>query len=102
MTIPAYLESENWVRNVFSAKAVGRGGVLHRAVRDVERYVGREAFAQEVLKRGFTLVENGDQFVIFCNRDPVRLIVDRDPPPLSERARPVFRRAAPEGAAPHR
>lgn len=93
MTLPSHLEPENWLRTVFSAKAVGRGGILHRAIRDVERYAGRARFMAEVHKRGFTLVENGTQFVVFCNRDPVRLVVDRDPPSLSERAFPVFRRA---------
>jgi hypothetical protein len=94
MTTPLYLEPENWMRTIFSAKAVGRGGVVHRSVRDVERYAGRDAFAAEVHRRGFTLVENGAQFVVFCNRDPVRLIVDRDPPRLSERAMPTFRRSS--------
>lgn len=86
--MPSYLESENWLRNVFSAKAVGRGGVIHRAARDVEHYAGRDAFLHEVQRRGFTLVENGDQLVVFCNRDPVRLVVQRDPPKLSQRAWP--------------
>lgn len=91
MTQPTYLESENWLRNVFSAKSVGRGGVIHRAARDVDRYAGRAAFLDEVRRRGFTLVENGDQFVVFCNRDPVRLLVNRDPPKLSQRAWPMTR-----------
>lgn len=94
MTMPSCLESAKWLRALFSAKAVGRGGVVHRAVRDVERYAGRAAFVAEVRKRGFTLVENGEQFVIFCNREPVRLVVDRDRPPLSERAFPTFRRSS--------
>lgn len=94
MTLPPHLDSALWLRALFSAKAVGRGGVVHRAVRDVERYAGREAFVAEIRKRGFTLVENGEQFVIFCNRDPVRLIVDRDKPRLSERAFPSFRASA--------
>ncbi len=81
------------MRNVFSAKAVGRGGVIQRSARDVERVVGRSAFLREVQRRGFTLVENGDQLVVFCNRDPVRLIVQRDPPSLSQRASPVGRGA---------
>ncbi|OSQ49321.1 hypothetical protein [Marivita geojedonensis] len=93
MTIPDYLDPDTWLRNVFSAKAVGRGGVIHRSARDVERIVGRDAFLREVQRRGFTLVENGDQLVVFCNRDPVRLIVQRDPPSLSQRAWPMGRDA---------
>ncbi len=89
------LDPDNWLAAVFSAKAVGRGGVIHRATKDIERFVGRERFIREVHKRGFTLVENGTQLVVFCNRDAVRLIVERDPPKLSERAYPVFRRSDP-------
>lgn len=94
MESPSHIDPEHWLRDVFSAKAVGRGGVIHRAVRDVERISGRELFVSEVHKRGFTLVENGGQFVVFCNRDAVRLIVDRHPPKLSERAYPVFQRSS--------
>lgn len=86
MTIPSYLEPDKWLRTVFSAEAVGRGGVIQRSARDVERLVGRSAFLREVQRRGFTVVENGDQLVVFCNRDPMRLIVQRDPPSLSQRA----------------
>lgn len=96
MAIPTYLEAENWLRTVFSAKAVGRGGVIYRAARDVERYAGLDAFIREVHRRGFTLVENGDQFVVFCNRYPVRLLVERDPPKLSQRAWPVHIQACDE------
>ncbi|WP_348647584.1 aspartate aminotransferase [Marivita sp. S6314] len=94
MTRPTHLDPDEWLRAVFSAKSVGRGGVIHRATRDVERFAGRKAFLAEVRKRGFTLVENGSQFVVFCNREPVRLVVERDPPRLSDRALPTFRRSA--------
>lgn len=91
MTIPSSLDPDTWLSNVFSAKTVGRGGVIHRSARDVERVVGRDAFLREVQRRGFTMVENGDQLVVFCNREPVRLIVQRDPPSLSQRAWPTGR-----------
>ena len=91
MTIPSFLDPDTWLRNVFSAKAVGRGGVIHRSACDVEQVVGRDAFLREVRRRGFTLVENGDQLVVFCNRDPVRLVVQRDQPSLSQRAWPKGR-----------
>ena len=93
MTMPRILDADTWLRDVFSAKAVGRGGVIHRSASEVEQVVGRDAFLHEVQKRGFTLVENGDQLVVFCNRDPVRLIVQRAPPSLSQRAWPSVRDA---------
>jgi len=68
-------EARRWLRGVFSAQAVNRGGVIRRAVRDVDRIVGRAAFEAEVQRRGFHMVENAGQFVIFCNNEPVRVIL---------------------------
>ncbi|HBS50897.1 MAG TPA: hypothetical protein DEA05_12825 [Rhodobacteraceae bacterium] len=36
--------------------------------------VGRELFLSEIRRRGFTAVENGDQIIVFCNAQPVRLL----------------------------
>ena len=58
---------EQWLRQLFAAKAVNRGGVVRRAVRDVERMVGRDRFIEAVAERGFHLVESGGQFVVICN-----------------------------------
>ncbi|WP_306467175.1 N-(5'-phosphoribosyl)anthranilate isomerase [Limimaricola sp. G21655-S1] len=60
---------------MFSARSAVQGGVLRRKTRDVERYVGREAFLAEMRRRGFSVVENAGQFVIFCNREPIRRIL---------------------------
>jgi hypothetical protein len=38
----------------------------------VDRFVGREAFLAEMRRRGFSVVENAGQLVIFCNREPIR------------------------------
>ena len=57
-----------------SIEAAREGGVIRRKVRDVERYVGREAFLDEMKRRGFPVVENAGQFVIFCNREPIRRV----------------------------
>ncbi len=54
---------------LFSAKAALSGGVVRRAVRDVEREVGRDAMIAEVTRRGFHLLECADQFVIICAPD---------------------------------
>ena len=91
MSSSSLLDPDLWLRSMFSAKAVGRGGVVHRAIRDVDRYAGRDRLIGEVQRRGFTMVENGEYFVIFCNREPVRLVVRRDTPSLSERAMPADR-----------
>jgi len=72
--IPEYLTPELWLNQVFSSGEAIKGGVVKRQIRDVERLVGRDAFAAELRRRGFQAVENGRHFVIFCNRKPVRLV----------------------------
>ena len=69
------LSPEIWLRDVFSAKAVGRGEVIRRSLRDIERYAGLSRFLTEVEQRGFRAVENNGQVVVFCNRETVRRLV---------------------------
>lgn len=72
--IRALLPPDIWMLQIFSSKSAREGGVVRRSVRDVERIVGRGAFEQEVRRRGYHAVENAGQFVIFCNRGPVRVV----------------------------
>lgn len=65
---------ENWLAEIFAAKAAKRGGIVRRAVRDVEREIGRDALVAEVKRRRFHLVENGGQFIIICNDGGLRVI----------------------------
>ena len=72
--LPDHLRAEKWLRHMFASKAVQDGGVVRRKVRDVERLAGRDAFEREIRRRGFRAVENGGQFVVFCNNEDVRVI----------------------------
>lgn len=74
-SLPTYLSADHWVAHLFTSQAAREGGVIRRKVRDVERFVGREPFLEEMRRRGFPVVENAGQFVIFCNREPLRRIV---------------------------
>lgn len=65
---------EIWIAQVFSAKAVQRGGVVRRKLRDIDRIVGRDRFLWEVRRRGFHALENNGNLVIFCNRAPIRIV----------------------------
>ncbi|WP_425101277.1 N-(5'-phosphoribosyl)anthranilate isomerase [Tropicibacter sp. S64] len=69
---PDFIRPEDWLRTIFSARAAADGGVVRRKTRDIERIVGRERFASELARRGFSAVENGGQTVIFCNAEPIR------------------------------
>ncbi len=69
------ISPETFFGSLFSSKAAQTGAVVRRKVRDVERYVGRDEFLIELRRRGYPVVENAGQFVIFCNREPIRRIV---------------------------
>ncbi len=66
------LSPEIWLHDLFSSKAVQRGGVIRRKARDVERFAGMERFMLEIHRRGFQVAQNSGQIVIFCNRAPIR------------------------------
>jgi len=72
--LPAIVTPDIWLRQIFSARAARDGGVVRRQVRDIERIVGRAGFEAELRRRGYRAIENAGQYVIFCNREPVRLV----------------------------
>jgi hypothetical protein len=74
MLRPLPLAAHPWLQELFSAKAALNGGVVRRAIRDVEREIGRAAFVSEVRRRGFHLVECGGQFIVICNPGQVRIL----------------------------
>ena len=61
--------------HLFSSQAAREGGVIRRKVRDIDHYLGRDAFLSEMRRRGFPVVENAGQFVIFCNQEQIRRVV---------------------------
>ncbi len=64
-----------WFRHFFQRKRRD-GGVVRRKVRDMERIVGRDVFSAELRRRGYSAVENAGQIIIFCNAEPVEIVVD--------------------------
>ncbi len=77
MFAPARISEDErhvWLDLVFKAKAVGRGGIVRRAVKDIEREVGRERFIAEVRRRRFHMVECGGQFIVICNPGHMQVI----------------------------
>ena len=66
------ISAQQFFLELFGSQAAARGEIVRRKVRDVESYIGREAFLTEAKRRGFPVVENAGQFVIFCNNEPIR------------------------------
>ena len=69
------ISPEEFFSRLFSSKAARSGAVVRRQVRDVERYVGREHFLLELRRRGFPVIENAGQFIIFCNQEPIERVI---------------------------
>lgn len=63
------------MQRIFDAKAAREGHVVRRSLSDIDLIVGRDAFGRELQRRGYHAVLNGDQVVIFCNNQPIRLWV---------------------------
>ncbi len=72
--LPDTISPERWLVHLFSARSAAEGGTVRRKVADVERLIGRARFIYEVHRRGFRVVENAGQFIVFCNREPVYLL----------------------------
>ena len=68
------LVGQDWLDQIFRAKAAHRGGVVRRKIADVEREVGRNALELEVRRRGFHLIECDRDFVILCTAAPLNII----------------------------
>jgi hypothetical protein len=71
---PPNMSTAAFLADVFGSRLVRDGKVIRRATRDVERYMGREAFIEEVYRRGFRAVESAGQIVVFCNAEPVKIL----------------------------
>ncbi|MBV2361138.1 N-(5'-phosphoribosyl)anthranilate isomerase [Thalassococcus sp. CAU 1522] len=65
---------EDWIRRIFASRAAAEGGVVRRKSADIDRFVGRARFLAELDRRGYRAVENGGQTIIFCNREPIRVL----------------------------
>jgi hypothetical protein len=70
-----HMSPDRWVAQMFSARTAAEGGIVRRRVSDVERLIGRDRFVKEIARRGYRAVENSGHFVIFCNAEPVRIVV---------------------------
>ena len=56
-----------WVNQIFEADIVKRGGVVRRKIASIEKFASKKAVKDEVKRRGYHIVEHGDQWLIFCD-----------------------------------
>lgn len=69
------LTPEQWMAGLFGSQSAQGGRVLRRKLEHIDRYVGREAFIAELRRRGYHAVENANQMIIFCNNEPLRIVL---------------------------
>ena len=67
-------DPDAWIEEIFSAKAVSKGGVIRRDMTWIDREIDRDRFVSEVRARGFHLVETGGQWIVICNPGFFRVI----------------------------
>jgi hypothetical protein len=72
--VPHAPQRPKWADKIFNAKAVASRGVVRRAIRDIHREVGRDAFELEVRRRGYHLIECETQYIVICNPGRIHVI----------------------------
>jgi Trk K+ transport system NAD-binding subunit len=65
---------QDWLDQIFRAKAAREGGVVRRKLADIDREIGRAALELEVRRRGFHMIECGDHAVVICSKEPIRIV----------------------------
>ena len=72
MPVPAHLNPDLWIEQIFSSRTAAKGGVVRRKQRDIERLVGMIRFKHELSRRGYTALTNAGDIIIFCNQEPIK------------------------------
>lgn len=64
---------ERWIDLIFAARSA-QGGVIRRNRYWIQREVGLDRFELEVRRRGFHMIEAGNQLIVICHNGPVRFL----------------------------
>lgn len=63
-----------WIDQIFKTRVSKNGGIARRKKASVHKYASRDVLIRAVKRRGFHLIEIGDQYVILCNTGDMRVI----------------------------
>ncbi len=64
-----------WIERVFASKIARRGGVVRRKLSSIDRYTSRALLKRECKRRGYHIVAHRNQWIIFCDKARVRLVL---------------------------
>lgn len=62
------MTATSWVDQIVKAKQVKDGGVVRRAVADVERLDAFEEIDRRAKLNGWDAIETGDQLIVLCHK----------------------------------
>ena len=65
---------EEFLEDLFDCDAARSGHVVQLSLLDMERFVGRERFIEEMKARKFTVLSNRGQIIVICNNHDLRLM----------------------------
>lgn len=63
-----------WIGQIFESSIARRGGVVRRKLSSIDRFASRPAVQSECRRRGYHIVEHGDQWLIFCDTAQVKIV----------------------------
>ena len=63
------------IERIFNSIQAQKGGIVRRDVYSVRRFASIADLETAVRIRGFHLIRNDNQFVIFCNRADLQIIL---------------------------
>lgn len=64
-----------WIDQVFSSKQAQLGGVVRRKASSVRHFASEDELLAAAKLRGFHVILNGTQYVIFCNKAEIRILL---------------------------
>jgi hypothetical protein len=56
-----------FIKQIFQAEAAKTGGIVRRKKASIEKSASLSELLEEIKRRGFHLIESGDQYIIICN-----------------------------------
>jgi hypothetical protein len=63
-----------WVEQIFESQIARRGGVVRRKMSSIHQYASLDAVREAAERRGYHIVQHGDQWLMLCDEADVRII----------------------------
>ncbi len=65
----------SWIEQIFDSQQAQQGGMVRRSVSSIRRFASINELIYAVRLRGFHMVRNGAQYVIFCNTRGLEIVL---------------------------